>query len=628
MTDERLRRLRRDAAKGDAEAAARLAYERWRLGDAPPSVPGWERVVRRAGAAAWTPAALSDARLRALEEDLAPLGALAPRAVAFVRAGEDEGLLAAVAALEARTRDALRLKRPGGRRLGEQVPRPVFLAGELAPAPFLLRLGVLYDAALPATRDRKLPRALGWLEALLWECAHEHPTTSGGRRAPPRLGVAEIEAALTLARARPWWPVAVAVLEGWPTLSTIVRAMGGFAAALERFPRPVRRALSRTAHDRACALDVIERGGVDPGPWTDAIVRAATADDLAFVRHRATPVVRALGERAVEPLRAVLRDGGAASRLHAATFLWDIAGDGAREVLAEVAKSDRSEKVRRGVAALLAGPPRLGLRSPARAQPAAIAVPGPTARAAFDQAFGTATAELRDRCWALVAQPAPWTSLPEASLAGHHPRVRVRGPLLELGRQPDLDLAHLVRIAWLTGGLTGWDQGAARSGACGRALGYLETHRTALGRPLELHLVVRALEAAALDADLLGLLALSRATLDRPFSATRWTGVHAYYTGRPHLVAQALRSLSGLMGTHRTTLLDELAAVLAALDPLPEPVVDALLEVALGTAKRDRAMARSRLARAPGIAERVAAELESTRPSVRKQAAEWLAELG
>lgn len=528
--DERIERLRRAAAQGDTDAEARHACERWRRAGERPTTATWARVVRRAGSAAWTPAALSDARLRALTQDLARLehvdAGLAARAVAFVRAGVDDGLLAHLASRAQAAAAQLSLKTGLG---FAGAARAVFAVGDAPPA-FLLRLGVLYDACQARAAWRQLPAELGWFELLLWEASAARPFVSGHLDHPTRLSAPEFEAALRLARLSPRWLVRVAVTNvverPHDTLAAVLASMGGFGAALGRSRRAVLRGL--TAHDaegRARVFDLLARSGADPGPWTAELVRAATQDGAAAVRRAATPLVRALGERAREPLRAL-----AAAR--------------------------RSKKLRALVAALLEELP--------------AARPDAAPR-------GDARAALR------VAVPGMNDAALDAFLEAPSDPAR----LVALGRP------------------------FARAG----------------GAAGDLVAAAEALALAGVDPDALGAVALDARTTFRAFSAERWTGAPAYYAARPHLLLAALRELPAAVGSWRTSLLAELAAVLDQLEPLPEPLVEPLLALALGASKKDRAMARARLARLPGLRKRVAREAASSRATVRAQATAWLAEL-
>lgn len=537
MADERIERLRRAAAQGDVDAQARAAYERWRL--APSSAmtsAAWSRVIARVGAAAWTPAVLSGAQLRALETDLAPLDGLrsghASSAVAFVLTGHDDGVLFALASDATRADEALKLKTSRGR----TAPRDVFLAGEPASAAFLLRLGTIYDAARAETawRPRLLAPALGWLESLVWEAGAASNLYSMHRlEEPMRISILDLETALRLGGFHTGWVVRLGMLRlehGHDMLLATLLSARGFGEALQRHAGLLRRGfVMKDAETRARAFELIARGGADPGPWADAIVRAAAQDGAGVVRRAAAPLVKALGDRAREPLTAQ-------------------------------AASSRSKKLKAAVAALVADlPAAVPERPRARGRAA-------EARAALRDGFPQATDAELD---ALLATP------------------EGRDALFALGRPFE-----------------------RREGG-------------------DLVLAADALARAGIDPDGIGALALdARGSTFRPFSAQRWTRATEYYATRTPLIVSALRGLPAAVGSWRRELLAELAAVLDALDPLPAALLEPLIALALGHVKGDRAMARARLARVPGIRAHVEAARDATKKKgVREQAEAWLAEL-
>ncbi len=389
MADERLERLRRAAVGGDAEAHMRLRWERWRRSPVATTL-AWARVIQRAGAEAWWPAALTPARAAALAEDLAPLdeveAGLAARAIAFVTSGDDPGALATLAATEGRAGARLRLKGWTARApLG--APRPALLVDEPAPGPFLLRLGMAWVAALPADEPWVVPRAVAWLESVLWESSdgHRHVSGGGALRLRPLVRYEDLEAALRLARCRPWWPWCLAV-DSMSTPGKVVAGSVGGADALRRWPQALGHVLRvGTPYRRWHALITLRAsGGPELSPWASPLVEAAMGPPFAgrkdAVETDFDDAIAGAGAAALPALRRRLTARDPIARQRAASLLWRVGGEGERALLEPLARADRSTKVRALVLGLLGAPRPTSRKAQKKAAAAKLEKPRPRRR--------------------------------------------------------------------------------------------------------------------------------------------------------------------------------------------------------------------------------------------------------
>ena len=625
MSDERRRRLERAAAQGDPRARFELFKDRVRAGEVElASTPEWTEVVGRVGLLAAAEPADSGSACRAhLTEDLAPLDALeagwAPRALAFVEWGQDDGLLRDLAAADAA--GALQLKESGFR--VREGARPVFERPLGAPA--LARLGILYRAALadprPRRRDRRTPL---WLDTLLLEASDAEPHTISGRQSRCRLSARAVEGALRFAGLPPGLAAERCFLDFvhglWDTLEPVLLALDGFGDALAaRFPEVVRAALrDPKPQNREHALEALAACGTDLTPWIPELVTAATGNARA-VQRLALPLLRQVGPSGLAGLREALLAGRPAQRARAAPLLGAWGGAAERELLAEQVGRDRSAKVRAAIAEALARPP-------ARTQPDEPPVPPLTAEA--EAALRAAWREVSDarlqEALRQVADPRPWAAAPAPCLPRLADAARRR-----LARRAEVAPAHLARAAWLTGALTAWEtEDTARWALVDLALD-LATNLRARGgdAAVELSAAEAALRAAGLPARAIGAAAFYPRLPSRGFlRAGEWLGWAAFAARHPETLVRAVEGLPAAVGSWRTSLHAALRYVLTQVGEPPPAARGALVRAALSKAKGDRATLQPFL-RGPEVQAAVVAALEDGKQHVRAAAAEWLVEL-
>ncbi|MGE0712680.1 MAG: hypothetical protein AB7N76_09120 [Planctomycetota bacterium] len=634
MVDDRIRRLERAAALGDAEARAELSRERTRRA-AGEVFPPWAELLARAPDPL-LPANLGDEAAWYLANELGPLQGRAEQALAFVLAGDHAEVLTALAEDTAagRVLDLKLSEHPGA---GRDRPPRWFL--ERLSAPALARLGVLFLAAVhpeSATRAGPLPR---WLEAVLWEASDARPRVWSSGRKRCALSFEAAAAALTFAGEDPAALVAVALrantrgAHGHP-VEQVVEELGGLNRALFRdHVEAVREALlDGPAERRATVIQMLVTVDTPLDPWWDALASCATCT-AAAVRLPARALMASGRAPARAAIERVAREGSAGERERAVPVLEDLArGDErilsrVRALLGQLASRDRSRKVREAASLALAQLPQGHEHGGGGPPPADLPEPGPEARAALAAGLQV---PISDEAWARIASRAPWTEPPPPLLAHALPELpgAVSEHLAPFAAEADVTAAHVLRALCLLAPLVAWERDDLTRGLFAAADGLLGASLELAGRPRDLEELAGACAAAALDPRALGRLALEPRAFLRPFSAQEGWEVAAYYARDPQPLVEALGSgLSAAVGSWGSSLLSELDAVLAACDPLPAAVIPPLLSLSLGGHKRGRELAQRALDRAgpPDLDDRLLTSLASRRQDERIEAARWLA---
>lgn len=600
-------------------------------------------MVTRQSVQAWLPAELTSDQVQALHEDLEPLnlavpkpGRLAARAVAFALEGNDDGILDRLAAVAPYVGGYLDVKKtpPPGRQRYRSGIRRVFRSGGPFPAPFLIRLGLVYQAsALGSEAPEKPthPEVPPWLEILLWEAGDAHPNVSPDPHHTCAVSCGELEAALQGAGLDPSLLV-LAILHAplyQDGFRRVALAMPGLRESLAAHPQAVARALrERDALGKTHALHVLRASGVDPTPWAETIVELACCS-AGSVRSNAVPLVVGAPAACLDAAREHLVSGKAQARANAAELVWQLGGEGERALLSEQETRDRSKRVRATIQRLLASAP------PSRVHTFPLLFPprpGAETRGVFNRTFAGAPPSTRDDAWEVITRPERLSTPPPPDLAAHDPddsRPARATRQREVATQPDVFPIHIVRLACSLGLFQGWGTDDYQRFNFQTLDQLLRENREVSGDPCSLPEVAAAFSASGLDPRTLGRVALYPKTSSREFSAAQWEGVGAYYAAYPDVVRDLLRDgLASAVGSWRGSIHRELDLILEALDPIPEALVPTLVEVGLGSSKKDCKLVRPHLGRVSGLVGHLLPALEDRKQGIRMAAAEWLADLG
>ncbi len=626
-------------------------------------------------------AALSSAQLDLLAADLGKLTKVqrgfSQRALYWVVDGDDGGFLLELAGQRGGG-DALKLIcasmygfYPGSER---QRGRRRRLLGGLArsQAAVALRLAQVYEAA---SRPGRQNLTLGWLGAPAWldvflQEVRAAYTYQEGVGAP--VAARLIEGMLAADSADPALAARGALLadpQDWAAESsrgmfTILTDLG---ETIARHPEVVREALARPARVKVEALEVMRRSRVDPEPFLDPLTDLAVGS-AKTVRAAAEPLLRDVGDEALDALRSKAEEGTAGERDHAVRLLWKLDEVAARPFLEERRRQDKSKKVRQTLDQLLAGP----AASPAAGGADAVSFDlPPVPEIDADAPLPDETRDaLRQLCteWSAAAagryrkgkerghsylQRPPTLSRRHADRAFRQLGNWVRGKPgkpIELRprwgwdggdfnqriktfiERPELGIVHFARLLVLLRSIEpDWSPKQPLHQAFQPHLDhyarlYRKSHPPAFG----LRELAAALGAIGVDDHLLGWARLRGA---RWWSAFHWEAeaVWPYFAERLEILEEVfdLRPTTTPVEDYwRGDVRRNAFEVLAMFPVLPPVFHNPLWEVALGTSKTERPLAQAALDRVPGREERILAALASGKQDVRAAAALWLGRIG
>lgn len=632
MGDERLRALERAAAQGDPDAAEALSRIRVR------HVQGAEfpqlRELEERGVDLQAPARLPLDQERLLAEDLEPLGERAGDALAFVLQGHAPEVLDRISPAD---REALVLRPqayyPSRPYDHEFIDRRLDLLEVLKSPPALVRLGLIYSAGSGPMFSADHPGGPEWLYQLILAARHR-----------PQAGPAVLWRR-TLDCETLLGVVDYALLDSEPLLQLFFgEASGGdwrFASAgveprgvvelAERHPDYLRRRLSeRHWNGRAYSGARMIELGIPIDPYYPELARLAgqTRGSSSLAIRRELGERYAAGLHRPEIRRALedaLRSGTPDERRALAGYVGEVCGQASRAALERAAARDRAPRVRRAAQraleelTLVSGDPDLELDP--------LAPPGPEAEAAFREAFRD-HAEL-ERAWALLCEPTPWAPLPEPPLSAELSEAPLSELLDAFAQLPKVQLGHVCRAVRLTGRLEAWGEDWRLRDQL-RALDALarvwfETH----GHTPSLGALGEAWGFLGLDERILGKVALTGDVIDRYFSAANAWSCADFYRRNPQTLTDGLRNVTSGINEWRTSLLEELAAIVSQLQAQPEGFPEearaAFLELALASAKSTRARGQALLApEGDWVDEGLVKELGARRAGKACAAARWL----
>ncbi len=607
-----------------------------------------------------------------LAADLARLDSvsrgLGGRALRYVLDGDDPSVLEVLASIGAGA--ALELKCLNRRILPRTEPRQRFFA-TLPPldASFHLRLALVLEAATRRDTPKLildwLPGVPRWLEIFLWEASTFEPNSIKSDDAS-FLDFELLEQMLKLADSHPELPLRAALsrnLQGWENarLGALLSAVKGFAAAAARHPGVIREVLNPPdAKRRVHVLELMTKHRVDPLPHTAQLVELAVSS-AKTVRSQAQALLSLVPEAAEPHVRAKASDGTTDERMHAAGLLWNLRAEAARVFLGERRVADSSPKVRKAIEDLLGA--SLALEPAAAAHGAGFELPPlpdmtprplpasirDALRNVVERWHRNATAanvraraqnpkwqildpppvtgEMVDRIFRVMQAPTiREDELQSAWAAATEFRWRVdENDLKGFLVQPGLDLVHVVRLLGAAGLLDAWGR-ALRFGAIPDRL--LRHYRTAHRSSFGLRDVGAAFRASGLEPALIGWTLLDR-SWQRAF-AWEADAVWPYFVEH----AEILEEVFGLRpaAEEKDRWVDPrrrpaALAVLECLPRVPPALKPRLWEIALGSARGDRASAQRCLGKEPETAERIVSALDDGRQETRAVAAEWLADI-
>ncbi len=597
---------------------------------------------------------------------------LGERAVRYVLEGADHEVLDVLAASTGGGR-ALQLKCVDVS-LGRGGPREPFFRDLPKQAPsFYLRLALVYEAA-SRREPRKLildwvPDSPPWLEIFLWEASNLQRNTWKSDNAT-FVGFDLVEEMLGLGGASPEIPLRAAFLAnprdfGTRHILDLVGEMDGFAAAATRYPGVVSDALSDAdAKRRVHALELLGRHAIAPAPHAPQLVDLAVSS-ARTVRSAAQALLRLIPDVADPLARRRALDGTPDERGHAADLLWSLKPSGVRAFLEERLASETSPRVRKSIANLLGFEPEptpgeTGDRpavSELTLAPLAVRPPGrltesarealshlahewqrKSAAAALQMRVGNpkwkvpdpppVTPQTLDRIVAQMEAANPEKSAGDGWAPGKDWRFRLdETDAKRFLAHPDLELTHVVRFLVAVGLVDEWNRGLRQAVIVDR---YLRHFRDTHGLSFGLREIAVALQQSGFDASLIGWSRLGSYWQ----SSFRWEpeAVWPYFVEHLEIVEEALelrpsqdeKDMIWLRPKRQTNAL----AVLEAFPRMPAGLQPRLWQIALGSAKADRAAAQRCLAKETATIARIVEALQDGKQEVRCAAAAWLADLG
>jgi hypothetical protein len=619
--------------------------------------------------------ALSADQRAQLEAWLGPLGGgLTARALAFVLRGEKEEVVAAIAARPSAGGE-LRLKSCNS--VVTTSPLMELFSKPLPDAGHYLRIAYILAAAESGAAVAMVPGlppgsgAPAWLEPLLWEASTYAPRHYGGQN-HVYLSHELVEAVLTAGDA-PADAALRALVRIDPVktpygLREILAGLSGLKEAAARHPEVVREGLAAgDAKGRAHLLGLLRGGEVAPQPFLD-LLAAAACDEAKGTREIAEAWVRAMGAEALPALRQLLAGGDSTVRARAAAQVARMGGLAEAAFLEQRLTAERSAPVKRALEAALAD---LRAPAPAAVQAAVLEIPpvapgplpalGPEARAAMS-AIAAAWYQAAHKVY---QQAAKYQAAHRAQLSGHPGisppdpptaasidhwlklmqapdftperarEIRWQGESIRYGvgydwaawarplfALPELTLGHVVRFAALAGvlqvherypGLGGWN-----------FLPMVKSFQRARGLTFGVRELAAECGAIGIEPERVGWEFLFSWRLPPGW---RDEEIWPFFVEHRTMLESAL----GLRPLPNwTTPFDEqrmnALAILGGMPALPDGFAPLIWDLALGPARKERAVARRCLVSQAGAADRVVAALTDGRQDVREAAAEWLRE--
>lgn len=608
-----------------------------------------------------------------LEKDFRPLDLLkagvCEQIMQFIAIGEGEDVLQTLSGMRAASGGlALRCRGDGGRQTPDR--NRFFSSSTILDPAFHLRLALVYDAAtqfnVAGGRGRVavapgLKGGAEFLDAYLWEALQVDANIYPRQAKPSRLSALEMEKMLELHGNPSSWLVRGAMtidVTSWGWLNNavgLIPAVPGFVDSLTRHIEMVRECLNQSDHRcRTHAIEVLHKAKFSPAHCAEAAAQLGVSTAKG-VREAAEAWI-VLDLPAVLPeMKRIAVDAGPTERFQAVKWLHKHGGEAERVFLADRRLSEKSAKVLELIEGCLNSQAQVDVAVAAEsvALPALLPVPDLFAEQALDSSVledlrvvvVKANAEwLREwekqqgQKWAskepvhLSAETAEeWFGLLQTLQSGIQPQYTVQGGrfyprpcLIEFAAHPKFRLLHVTRWAAILNRDL-FNKGRVWFGAgtlCFEA--WMQKHG---------HIDYRHLAAICerlhFQTDWIARLW---------FSVSNWAGsefvqqtgdlVWPYFAERTNLLEKALGwmpSDEDFMSKYMESTFKANAWRALATFPLPPPsLMDRMWEVALGSAKNERAMAQAALKNAPNRESRLVAALASGQQEQRMVAAEWI----
>jgi hypothetical protein len=529
--------------------------------------------------------------------------------------------------------------------------RQEFLDGlDAKDAAFYLRLARTWEAA-----SRSQPRNLHtkfafpdleWLEVFLREATgftvnmypSPYRTTSG-------VSATLVEEMLEADGKPPDLLVRLVYLAELRSMTLMYAKLPGFAERSRARREIVLEALSASGADRILqVLKCMGWAGVDPAAFADRLAELAVSASK-LVREKSGAFLEGRPDVAIGAVERLARTAGNDERIHAARFLWRLAGESARPFLESRLAEEKTKRVEKAIRELLppeedGTPPELVL--PPLEEVPAIAPLSSEARAALRSCLERVEAELiklRDagmevgedwkepgRCDAdAFAIALEGLNVPDASGVPLLELPRwvhsVSKPINDFCARPDVSMIHVVRLAVTLGRIQ-------LAGEEEDTLDYLSNmmiseHQRAHPPGLSLRELGAVFRAVGLDPRLPGATLLRGWTPHASSFGTKPETVWHYFLEHLDLLQSALAERGDYLQSERRARALEILSGF----PLPPPrLIPLLWESALGP-RRERLKAQRCLERAPATIPRVVAALGDGKAEVRAAAAEWIARL-
>ena len=614
--------------------------------------------------------------LELLEKDFKPLDSLKAGVceliMQFIATGSENGVLTTLAGMRAASGGiALRCRGDGGRATPD---RDRFFEHTTILDPALhLRLARIYEASVPVNAGavgRRVAVAPGlwcggeFLDTYLWEALRVDSNSYPRQPKPCRLSALGLEKMLELSGNPSSWLVRGALVidpSQWGYRNNaggIIPAVPGFIDSLIRHLGMVRECLGQRDHRaKTHAIEVLNKVKFSPAHCADAAAQLAVSTAKG-VRDAAEAWIMLDTAALLREMKRIAVDAEPTERFQAVKWLHKHGGEAGRAFLSDRLPAEKSAKVLELIEGCLN--PQAQIDVAAAPESSALPPLPPVPDLFADQALDASVLEdlraalvkanaewLREwkkqqgQKWAPKDYPQlptgtaeEWFALLQSLQSGIQPQHTVQGGrfyprpcLIEFAAHPKFQLVHVTRWAAILNRDL-FNKGRVWFGVgtqCFEA--WMQKHGT-----IDYRHLAAICEKLRFQTDWIAALWFSVSNwADSEFVRQKGDHVWPYFAERLSELEKALGWMPSEvdhMGYLASTFKANAWRALATFPVPPPSFLDRMWEVALGSAKNERALAQVALKHAPNRESRLAAALASGQQEQRSIAADWTGRLG